>query len=538
MELPGPPSQPPFLSCSACGDREASLTSPCQLCTAMGLRESPYASRFLGGLDAVARELLYPSYWLLSQLLALQQTTAEAQEQRSQRWSPPHALGVLAKGPLLLLLLLLYLPVSLLGFLLWLPLQLARRPFAYRHTPSQASPEQWALPGHGRAFRFVSANICLLPDGLAKFSNLSRTQWRAVHIGQALLQAASHTTPPHTGSARGGACNASRGRKYGATESSPPRACRSSPATDSNMAAEGPLLEGKAALPWEITASFPPNVDFLCLQEVFDQDAASHLLRLLGPRFEHIVYDVGTYGLLLPGCSALKLLNSGLFLASRYPVLAVQYHCYPNGTGEDAFSAKGLLCAQVRGGSGEQGPFWGAAAASFWQSQGGLLQWAGRLQGLRPGLSCHLFPAARSSPTLPPAMLLGLLLSTGRTPRLLFCSVHAWGSATTAQNTQGLLMLLFGPAGRGLLGLVAWLAGWLAGGWSSSEPLLAWHRACGGPHGWHMAVGPVRVKPLGLAVPGFLQLLLEMGVGILLQSSFLEWAGLAGASGILRCWPA
>ncbi|XP_060098884.1 sphingomyelin phosphodiesterase 5-like [Heteronotia binoei] len=317
----------------------------------MGLRESPYASYFLGGLDAVGRELLYPSYWLLSQLLALQQTTEEKQQHRSQLCPPPHALEVLAKGPFLLLLFLVSLPLSLLGLLLWLPLQGARRPFAYQHTPSQASPEEWLLPGKGKAFHFVSANICLLPDGLAKFSNLARTQWRAGRIGRALVQAASHATPHHESSAKGDPCNVSKGQKYGATASSPPRACLSPPATDSSVASEGPLLEGKATSPWEITASFPPDVDFLCLQEVFDEDAAKRLLRLLGPCFEHIIYDVGTYGLL--GCSALKLLNSGLFLASRYPVLAVQFHCYRNATGEDAFSAKGLLCVQVQLGASQ-----------------------------------------------------------------------------------------------------------------------------------------------------------------------------------------
>nr|XP_056710755.1 sphingomyelin phosphodiesterase 5-like [Euleptes europaea] len=317
----------------------------------MGLRQSPYSSRFLGGADAVARELLYPSYWLLSQLLALQQTTAEKQEHRSQACPPPHALRVLAKGPLLLLLLVFYLPFCLLGLLLWLPLQAARRPFAYQHTPSQASPEEWVLPGKGKAFHFVSANVCLLPDGLAKFSNLAQTQRRAAQIGQALGRAAGQATPSHERSSRGGVCNGTGGQKYGAMESSPPRACRSYPAADGDVAIEGPLWEGKATPPWEITASFPPGMDFLCLQEVFDRDATARLLRLLGPYFEHIIHDVGTCGLL--GHATLKLLNSGLFLASRYPVLAVQYHCYPNGRGEDAFASKGLLCAQVQLGASQ-----------------------------------------------------------------------------------------------------------------------------------------------------------------------------------------
>ncbi|EMP29196.1 Sphingomyelin phosphodiesterase 3, partial [Chelonia mydas] len=132
-----------------------------------------------------------------------------------------------------------------------LPLQAARRPFAYKHTAPSRHPELWELPGTGKAFSFVSANVCLLPNGLAKNSNLGQMKQR-----------------------------------------------------------------------------------------------------LLSPFYEHIVYDVGTYG--LNGCCTLKVLNSGLFLASRYPVLAAQYHCYPNGIREDALSAKGLLSVQVQLG-GAQG---------------------------------------------------------------------------------------------------------------------------------------------------------------------------------------
>ncbi|XP_048338517.1 sphingomyelin phosphodiesterase 5-like [Sphaerodactylus townsendi] len=312
----------------------------------MGLRPSPYSNRFLGAADAVARELLYPSYWLLSQLLGLQQTTAEKREPRRQPCPLPHALQALAKGLVLLLLLVFSTPLCLLGFLLWLPLQKARRPFAYQHTPSLASPEEWVVPGKGRAFHFVSANVCLLPEGLAKFSNLAQTQWRAAHIAEALVWSGRRAALPHKRRSRGNACSSPGGREYGAVESSPPRACHGPPAADSEVAVEVPLWEGKAAFPCEIAASFPADMDFLCLQEVFDQDAAARLLRLLGPHFEHIIHNVGTYGML--GCSALKLLNSGLFLASRYPLLAVQYHCYPNGRGEDAFAAKGLLCVQVQ----------------------------------------------------------------------------------------------------------------------------------------------------------------------------------------------
>ncbi|XP_026542920.1 sphingomyelin phosphodiesterase 5 isoform X3 [Notechis scutatus] len=305
----------------------------------MGLRESPYSSRVLGGLDTTMRALLFPGYWLANEVLALQRCTGEKPR------CAPYGLEVAVRGPLLLLLLLLYSPVSLLALLLWLPLQGARRPFAYQHTPGRARPEAWALPGPARTLRLLSGNVCLLPEGLAKFSNVWRTQWRARHIGQSLAQAAQCSTPcAPTGAPNGLAMP--HGLPGG------PAAVLGHPWGDPVVTVELLPVEevgavaGEANGPGEIAVRCPPNLDLLCLQEVFDLRASAHLRHFLAPQFEHIIHDVGTYG--LQGCSALKLLNSGLFLASRYPLLAVEFHCYPNATGEDALCAKGLLCVQVQ----------------------------------------------------------------------------------------------------------------------------------------------------------------------------------------------
>ncbi|XP_034615497.1 sphingomyelin phosphodiesterase 5-like [Trachemys scripta elegans] len=273
----------------------------------MVLRESPFPNRLLRGLYSLGQHLLFPSYWATDCLLDLRETTAE----RRQRQCCP--LRALVTGPLLLLLLILSIPVALLGLLLWLPLQAARRPFAYKHNMLSRQPAGWELPGTGQAFSFVSANVCLLPNGLAKNSNLGQIKQRVARIGQRLMQgeaSASFASP--------------RSRQF-----------------------DG---DGGAG-PGEISAPFPLDVDFMCLQEVFDQQAGARLCQLLSPFYEHIVYDVGAYG--LQGCCTLKVLNSGLFLASRYPVLAAQYRCYPNGIREDALSAKGLLSVQVQLGSAQ-----------------------------------------------------------------------------------------------------------------------------------------------------------------------------------------
>ncbi|TFJ99064.1 Transgelin-2 [Platysternon megacephalum] len=147
----------------------------------MVLRESPFPNRLLSGLYSLGQHLLFPSYWAADCLLDLRETTAEQQQNRRQRCP----LRALVTGPWLLLLLLLSMPVALLGLLLWLPLQAARRPFAYKHTMLPRHPQVWELPGKGKAFSFVSANVCLLPNGLAKFSNLGQIKQRLFQDAQA-----------------------------------------------------------------------------------------------------------------------------------------------------------------------------------------------------------------------------------------------------------------------------------------------------------------------------------------------------------------
>lgn len=96
----------------------------------------------------------------------------------------------------------------------------------------------------------------------------------------------------------------------------------------------------------EISAFFPANLDFLALQEVFDHGSTTRLLRQLHRYFPYVLSDVGRYG--WKGCcSRFKFLNSGLMLASRYPILDARFECYPNGRGEDALAAKGALFAKV-----------------------------------------------------------------------------------------------------------------------------------------------------------------------------------------------
>lgn len=283
------------------------------------LRPSPFPHPALHALHGLARALLFPAYWALDQLLGCWAPIA--------RPSCLQGLSAAARaGAALLLLVLVGLPLALPGLLLWLPLQAWRRPFCYQPPPQcWAPPEPWRPTAEpARCFGFLSANLCLLPDGLAHFSNLQHTQRRAEAVGAVLLAGL-------------------RSSRYGAVGCSPP---------------------GPGAHCGVLIATMPVGLDFVCLQEVFDLRAERRLVSLLAPNLGPVLYDVGTFGL-QPG-PHLKLLGSGLLLASRYPLLRAAFRSFPHARREDALASKGLLSAQVpahwqqrsraRGGGGAWGP--------------------------------------------------------------------------------------------------------------------------------------------------------------------------------------
>ncbi|KAJ8004815.1 hypothetical protein DPEC_G00140220 [Dallia pectoralis] len=396
----------------------------------MALRESPFPNCFAEGLHTVGWWLILPCFWFLDRLIAGCMSTSLERYQRVEQECYLHPLKVFFGSILFLVLFLAAAPLALLGFLLWAPLQVTRRPFSYHlEPPSRPAPDHqdgeanqgFGLGGTKATFGFLTANLCLLPDGIARFNNLGHTQCRAAAIGQGIVQGVNRPHirifvdspsscgtlspsssllpgPAATGPASYGATAAKDGqpqhppavtdhsdgvvgvapaaptkpsesdyvvhvplddteehsqstpaspdvhanqnsneRGGGKSHRNPPRALR----TQGGLARSGDV-------PWDVSSLFPANVDILCLEEVFDKRAAWKLTDALRPLFHHILYDVGVYACQPPGtCSSFKFFNSGLFLASRHPLLEAQYRCFPNGHGEDALAAKGLLCAKV-----------------------------------------------------------------------------------------------------------------------------------------------------------------------------------------------
>ncbi|XP_006801449.1 sphingomyelin phosphodiesterase 5 isoform X2 [Neolamprologus brichardi] len=317
----------------------------------MALQASAFPNGFVAAIHAVGWAFIVPCFWFLDRLIAVCKSTTLEKSQRLEQECYLRPLEVFFGSITFFILFLATAPLAFLGFLLWAPLQACRRPFSYHRgmpsLPEKATNKGFELTGKA-SFVFASANLCLLPDSLARFNNLANTQRRATAIGQCIVQGISRPnirilvdSPSSCGtlSPSSSILPTVNSPTYGATDQSSQQNPRA-------LSSQG--LRQQSDVPWEISPLFPANVDILCLEEVFDKRAARKLTNILKLEFGHILYDIGVYACQPPcRCSSFKFFNSGLFLASRFPVLEAQYHCFPNSRGEDALAAKGLLSVKV-----------------------------------------------------------------------------------------------------------------------------------------------------------------------------------------------
>ena len=91
-----------------------------------------------------------------------------------------------------------------------------------------------------------------------------------------------------------------------------------------------------------------PNMDFICFQEVFDRVHALALIFLLRQQYSHFVFDISDYRL----NSNYFLLNSGLMIASRFPILTVRFRpfSWKNTTWQKCISYGVVICKVDLGG--------------------------------------------------------------------------------------------------------------------------------------------------------------------------------------------
>ncbi|KAK4306849.1 hypothetical protein Pmani_021355 [Petrolisthes manimaculis] len=267
----------------------------------MGIRRSRYTWMVPKGIDLVSNLLTQPFQHIFSLTLSCYIITT------FDTYTFLHLfLRFAVIGPLLAILALVLLPVATVGFLLWILLN--------HFGASNIQPYRLTTPDEGdgknsmfssecpRRFTFMSANVICVPEFIVRINNVRNVYWRMKEIARRFLKQNRDLNIPNL-------LNHIQGEN---------------------------LIQDKL-----------PEVDVMMLQEVSDKWANYSLVSSLTARYPYIIYDVGVHSF---GTNCF-LMGSGLFLASRYPVLAVNFHPYHNILHYGHLASIGVLTAKLDLGS-------------------------------------------------------------------------------------------------------------------------------------------------------------------------------------------
>lgn len=342
-------------------------------------------------------------WWLcLDSLIALFIRTTDEPDILDRKENILHKLKTILKGAFFTVTLLLLTPFAVVGFIIWLPLQLCL-PRSYSFYSADDGNERQRLlfsditPYHQittvkedsnsnnsptkrttkeisttsfinvkKSYVLVTGNVCLMPEFLARLNNVSNSLKRAEKISHLLC--GNQPLPNSTRSQNYAVQNAGDGKLLD-TE----MLVKAASELSVNASSFGSRFENESCLEdevisldstseasfqWSVSSkekavseSFPKSCDFLCLQEIFDRRAADVLLRGLRSKYPYIIYDVISpihHG-------RISLLNSGLCIASKYPFLDVKFKAFRDGYREDKFACKGLLMTKVYLGESDEG---------------------------------------------------------------------------------------------------------------------------------------------------------------------------------------
>ena len=324
------------------------------------VKENPYSSVILNYLDRFTR------IWMSLVKVSFDRTfyvfCSTTQEKRR-----PYLLlhRYVLVFPLALLSFILTVPLGLLAFLVWVTFQHKRKPYLFSRTDDLLIGNDKSVgKGLPEEFSFMTSNICLLPECFSRYNNLSHTGWRAKQIGKILAGTVNPVSPL-------GPAYTSNGNVMGDVENPNILLSAAVPNYDDSYAKmsknghwpthdvnhNGNILASHSILPPSTTLSMTktpkfstsalasmPDVDFLFLQEAsWELSYAESLAKELHRKFPYVIYDIGAYTL----SGNLYVGNSGLMLASKYPVQDIRFSVYPPGISQCRFASKGLLQVKV-----------------------------------------------------------------------------------------------------------------------------------------------------------------------------------------------
>ena len=239
-------------------------------------------------------------------------------------------------------------PFLLIGVLVRMPLQQLRAPYVYSEEWTQYTKTKYKSRRACEEYTILTANLCLLPEFLARMNNLSRSATRATEIGQRIIVDQLLHDPNHSEAADlprqlirllerhriqyqrifNFSYNNSNKRK-GKIKGFQPR-----PAPISSVNSTF-LVSG-------ISSHFS-QLDFLCFQECWSTRLTKRLVRELHQLYPYIIYDVGAYNYDIN----FYALNSGLMFASKYSIVDVHFEPFTDDMTNGVFDSKGLLMVKV-----------------------------------------------------------------------------------------------------------------------------------------------------------------------------------------------
>ncbi|XP_014779265.1 sphingomyelin phosphodiesterase 5 [Octopus bimaculoides] len=244
-----------------------------------------------------------------------------------------------------LVLLFVTLPLGIVGFFIRCALHQFRKPYVY----SYQKPMFLDISRVPCKVAIATSNVCLLPEFLSRYNNLLDGDRRARLIGERIVDdeclnlkrsndvsEGNNTRANCDNHALHSSCNGPETASHNNLNSN-----FSSYHKDSNHIHMRNVNDSKA-FNREILAHFP-QLDFVCFQETWNRDLAKKLLHKIHPVFPYIIYDVGVMNM----SSNRFLINSGLMVASKYPVEDVEFKWFKQSTLACRFSGKGLLMVKI-----------------------------------------------------------------------------------------------------------------------------------------------------------------------------------------------
>ncbi|XP_069702626.1 sphingomyelin phosphodiesterase 3-like isoform X1 [Periplaneta americana] len=207
-------------------------------------------------------------------------------------------------GPLYLIVVLLLLPFGVLGIIIWILLCtcIDQEKYTYLYFNENPLENFGNRENESGIYTLASINVLLAPEVVARLNNNKCSYVRTSQIAERILK---HTGKP--------LCNL----------------------------LNGDCLEIKSK--YDSVLSEFPCLDFLCLQEVWERAYALTLIEHLKKEFPYFIYDVGDYSFSKNLC----MLGSGLFFASKKPVLDIDFNIFTFRTKHAKYTSQGVLCIKV-----------------------------------------------------------------------------------------------------------------------------------------------------------------------------------------------